>query len=189
MGDENISLGHNSITIAVVKNAEQLAHALAIRAICMFEEAGLDVDQAFDGNDYQATHIIVYSGKEPIGAARVRWFKDFAEIERTCFRKAYRDPRLLRQAARFVFNHAAAKGYSTVITHAEPKLATVWKRMLGFREIPDRPLLQAGNTPPYVGLIKQLEVSPDAISLKSDPKVLFRIEGYWNVPGSFEKSA
>ena len=93
MGDENISLGHNSITIAVVKNAEQLAHALAIRAICMFEEAGLDVDQAFDGNDYQATHIIVYSGKEPIGAARVRWFKDFAEIERTCFRKAYRDPR------------------------------------------------------------------------------------------------
>jgi hypothetical protein len=61
--------------------------------------------------------------------------------------------------------------------------------MLGFREIPDRPLLQAGNTPPYVGLIKQLEVSPDAISLKSDPKVLFRIEGYWNVPGSFEKSA
>ena len=50
MGDENISLGHNSITIAVVKNAEQLAHALAIRAICMFEEAGLVAPViAFDG--------------------------------------------------------------------------------------------------------------------------------------------
>ena len=33
----------------------------------------------FDGNDYQATHIIVYSGDEPIGTLRIRWFKDFAK--------------------------------------------------------------------------------------------------------------
>jgi hypothetical protein len=189
MDDGNFPLGHNKIQIAVVKNAEQMGHALAIRAICMFEDAGLDVDQAFDGNDYQATHIIVYSGKEPIGASRIRWFHEFAEIERTCFRKAYRDPRILRDAARFVFNHAAVKGYSTVITHAEPKLALLWKRMLGFREIPNRPVIKAGNTPPYIGLFKQLDVPEHAISLRSDPRMLFRTEGYWHEPGAFEKNA
>jgi hypothetical protein len=189
MGTTNVRALHNSIRIEVVKNAEQMAHALAIRAICMFEEAGLDVDQAFDGNDYQSTHIIVYSGSEPIGAARVRWFREFAEIERTSFRKAYRDPRILKMAATFVFKHAASKGYSTVLTHAEPKFATVWKRMLGFRELSDQPVLQACNTPPYVRLIKEIEVPEDAISLHSDPQKLFRIEGYWNVPGAFEKVA
>jgi len=186
MASETFRIGHNSIRFAVVTNAEQLAHALAIRAICMFEEAGLDFDQALDGNDYQATHIIVYSGNEPIGASRIRWFKDFAEIERTCFRVAYRDPRILKQAARFVFDHAAAKGYTTVITHAEPKFATVWKRMLGFREIPNRPVIQAQKGPPYIGLIKELETRQDAVTLQSDPKVLFRIEGHWHVPGAFE---
>ena len=51
----------------------------------------------FDGNDYQATHVIVYSGDEPIGTLRIRWFKDFAKFERTAFRKAYRNIHVLKR--------------------------------------------------------------------------------------------
>jgi hypothetical protein len=75
------------IRTVVVTNAEQLSHAYAVRSICFMEETGLTAYQAFDGNDFQATHIVVYAGEEPIGAARLRWFNGFAKIERTAFSK------------------------------------------------------------------------------------------------------
>ncbi len=31
--------------------------------------------------------MIVYAGDEPVGTLRIRWFKDFAKIERTAFRE------------------------------------------------------------------------------------------------------
>jgi hypothetical protein len=71
----------NLIRVEVVTTAEQLLHAHAIRAICFMEEHGVAARQTYDGNDYQATHIIVYAGEEPIGTARIRWFKDFAKME------------------------------------------------------------------------------------------------------------
>jgi hypothetical protein len=71
----------NLIRVEVVTTAEQLLHAHAIRAICFMEKHGVAARQTYDGNDYQATHIIVYAGEEPIGTARIRWFKDFAKME------------------------------------------------------------------------------------------------------------
>jgi hypothetical protein len=181
------NIGDNSIRIVVVTNPEQLAHAFAIRAICIFEELNLTLEKAFDGNDYQCTRVVIYSGSEPIGSSRIRWFKDFAKIERTGFRQSHRNARVLRQTASFIFGHIASKGYSTVVTHAEPKLAVMWQRLLGFKPSNDRPPVQSGDGPPYIELIKTLEVPADAISLSSDPKILFRVEGYWHVPGAYEK--
>ncbi len=178
--------GDNSIRIAVVTTAEQLSHVFAIRAICFYEELDLTGEQAFDGNDYQSTHIIIYSGNDPIGASRIRWFRDFAKIERSGFRKAYRNARNLRQVGRFMFEHIAAKGYSTIVTHAEPELAQMWCRLLGFQRTPGRPLFEAANHPACIELVKTVEVPDNAISLMSDPKLLFRVEGYWDVPGAFE---
>ena len=62
----------------------------ALRAICFMEETGLPFDHAFDGNDLQATHVVGYDGIEPVGTLRIRWFKDFAKLERTAFRKSHR---------------------------------------------------------------------------------------------------
>ena len=119
--------GHNQIRTEVVTTYEQLLHAYAIRSICFIEEHGVKARQAFDGNDYQATHIVVYAGDEPIGALRIRWFKDFAKFERTAFREAYRNGHVLKAAAHFAFDHAARKGYDKVITHAQPKYARLWR--------------------------------------------------------------
>src|SRR5215213_5758854 len=84
----------NQIRVEIVTTPEQLMHAYAIRAICFIEEHGVAVRQTYDGNDYQATHIIVYSDDEPIGTARIRWFRDFAKMERSCFRQTWRNPRI-----------------------------------------------------------------------------------------------
>jgi hypothetical protein len=54
----------NEIDIQVVTTAEQFMHAIAVRAICFMEETGLSVSQTIDGNDYQATHFVIYAKRE-----------------------------------------------------------------------------------------------------------------------------
>jgi hypothetical protein len=177
----------NDIRIRVVTTADQFMHAIAIRAICFMEDTGLTADQAIDGNDYQATHVLVYANQEPIGAARIRWFRDFAKIERTAFRSAYRNPRILKRSAEFIFDHVAKKGYQQLITHAEPKYARVWEMLLGFKRVAGRPQVTTEGHEPYIELVKTLSPPPDAITLQTHPKVLFRIEGQWETPSAFEQ--
>jgi hypothetical protein len=177
----------NLIRVEVVTTAEQLLHAHAIRAICFMEENGVPARQTYDGNDYQATHIIVYADNEPIGTARIRWFKDFAKMERTSFREAWRDPRVIKRCAEFIFEHISRKGYDCVITHAKPLYARLWQRMLGFKPAPGKePLYFEGHDEPYVELVKHLTPPQNAITPASDAAVLSRIEGYWDVYSEFE---
>lgn len=179
--------GHNSIRFAIVQTQEQMLDALSIRAICFMEDEGVSARQSFDGNDFQATHALVYSGDEPIGAIRIRWFKDFAKLERTAFRKAYRNPRILRDFAEFVFAHVARKGYTKVITHAKPLYARLWRQMLRFETVPGKPpVLFAGHEEPYVELVKYLTPPDNAITAETDPTVLFRVEGQWDEASRFE---
>ena len=70
--EHTVVANHNQIRCEVVTTYEQLLHAYAIRSICFIEEHGYSARQEFDGNDYQATHIIVYAGDEPIGTQRIR---------------------------------------------------------------------------------------------------------------------
>jgi len=179
--------GHNSIRVELVTTMEQLQHAYTIRAICFMEENGVAAGQSFDGNDLQATHVIAYSGDEPIGALRIRWFKDFAALERTAFRKAYRNPRYLKAASVFIFGHIARKGYTKVITHAQPLYARLSCSLLGFKRVVDKqPVFFAGHEEPYVELVKELDVPQNAITLATDPTVLFRTEGEWDTASKYE---
>lgn len=186
MSSPQTSIGDNSIRFVVVTTTDQLLQAFAIRSVCILEEVGLTYGQAFDGNDFQATHVLVYAGDEPVGATRLRWFKDFAKIERTALRAAHRDPRTLRRFARFVFAHVARKGYTALVTHAEPKYAQLWERMLGFERVEGRPEVRTEGHEPYVELVKRLPLDPNAVSLSSAPAVLFRVEGAWDRPSAFE---
>jgi hypothetical protein len=185
----NLDRSHNLIRAEIVTTYEQLLHAYAIRSICFMEEHGVKARQAFDGNDYQATHVIVYAGEEPIGTVRIRWFKDFAKFERTSFRKAYRNVHVLKTCAQFAFDHVARKGFDKVITHAQPKYARLWRVILGFRNADKQPLYFSGHEEPYIELVKELTPPANAISERTDPAVLFRVEGFWDAPSEFEAAS
>jgi len=180
-------IGHNSIRVEIVKTMEQLQHAYTIRAICFMEENGVAAGQSFDGNDLQSTHIVAYAGEEPIGALRIRWFKDFALLERTAFRKAYRSPRILKAAAPTIFGHIARKGYSKVITHAQPLYARMWCALLGFKKVEGKNhVFFAAHTEPYIEIVKELDIPENAITLATDATVLFRTEDEWDVASKYE---
>jgi hypothetical protein len=179
--------GFNHIRVEVVTKYDQLLHALAVRAICFMEEHGVPATQNFDGNDYQATHFVAYANDEPIASARLRWFGDFAKMERSCIRKAYRDPRILKHFAQYIYEHVARKGYSKIITHAKPAYAVMWRRALGFAVVEDKaPMSFDGDREPYLELVKHLEPHPRRISSSEDIAVLFRVEGQWDTPSQFE---
>jgi hypothetical protein len=184
---DSIPAGHNSIRVEVVTTFEQLLHCQAIRAICFMEEHGVKAMQTFDGNDYQATHIIVYADGEPIGTVRVRWFKDFAKFERASFRKTWRHPAIIKRAAFFVFEHCARKGFDRVVTHAKPVYARLWRGLLGFRPVQGKePLMFAGHDEPYLELERRLDIPGNVIDSTAPASVLFRIEGHWDHASEFE---
>ncbi|SJZ87685.1 GNAT family N-acetyltransferase [Consotaella salsifontis] len=179
--------GINDLRVEIVTTQEQMLHTLAVRAICFMEEHGYSAYQTFDGNDFQATHINVYANGEPVGSARLRWFRDFAKMERTSFRKAWRGGEILRRCSDFVFDHVARKGYDRLITHAQPGYARVWRRYLGFELVDGKePLLFDGHGEPYVELVKHLDVPSNAITTDAPMSTLFRIEGQWDEPSQFE---
>ena len=129
-----IAPSHNQIRTEVVTTYEQLLHAYAIRAICFMEEHGVPARHEFDGNDYQATHIIVYAGHEPIGTMRIRWFKDFAKLERLAFREAYRNTHALKAFVFFAFNHIARKGYDKAIAPRAAEICAAVEDRLRMQE-------------------------------------------------------
>ncbi|HKQ45432.1 MAG TPA: GNAT family N-acetyltransferase [Rhizomicrobium sp.] len=176
--------GHNALRIEIVTKLEQFMHVMAVRAICYMEDTLFPADQAFDGNDFQCTHVVVYLQDEPIGAVRIRWFKDFAKIERTAFRPRYRDVHYLKALADFVFSHIARKGYARAITHASPKYARLWRMLLGMKRVPKPAATYFGEE--YVELAKDLDVPANAIRDDSAIEVLFRTEGAWDSNGRYE---
>jgi hypothetical protein len=179
------TIGRNSFRVEVVKTMDQLVQVFALRAICFMEDTGLPFDHAFDGNDLQATHVIGYDGDEPISTVRVRWFKDFAKIERTAFRKSHRTIPNIKILANFTFAHIARKGYSVAITHAAPLYARLWRMHFGFREVSGKPPVEYHGEK-YRELVRPLEIPSNAITLDTDVAVLFRTEGDWDMPAKYE---
>jgi hypothetical protein len=176
--------GHNALRVEVVTTPQQFLHVMGIRAICYTEDTQFPMDHAIDGNDYQCTHVIVYLGDEPIGAGRIRWFKDFAKSERTAFRPRFRHMRYLDAYADFVCSHVARKGYSRLIVHASPKYARLWRIAYGLKLVNKPSATYFGEQ--YVELVKELEVPKDAITCDSSIETLFRTEGAWDGAARYE---
>lgn len=186
---QSLSRSHNLVRTEIVTTNEQLLHAYAIRAICFMEEHGVKARQTYDGNDYQATHVIAYAGDEPIATARIRWFKEFAKFERSSFRREYRNLEVIKSCANFMFEHVARKGYDKIITHAKPTYARLWRVHFGFKRVEGKkPLYFENHDQPYLELVKQLTPPDNAISERTEVAVLFRTEGAWDAPSEFESA-
>jgi hypothetical protein len=181
----NSKVGHNSLRAEVVTSMEQLVQVFALRSLGYMEETVMPFDHAYDGNDLQATHIIAYDGAEPVGTVRIRWFRNFAKMERTFFRKTHRGIPNIRVLLDFAFAHIARKGYSIAITHASPLYARLWRIHFGFENVSKEPAKYHGET--YYELVKYLEVPPDAIVPGTDARIMYRVEGKWDEPAKYEE--
>jgi predicted GNAT family N-acyltransferase len=182
-----LSADGKTISIRVAASLSDLMQVVAIRAAVYMAEQECPYDEEFDGNDFCTMHLIGSVGSEPAACMRIRFFADFAKLERLAVRHEFRGTALVFEIARAAKELCRLKGYTRIYGHALERLIPFWKR-LGARPMePRRPVIFSDFS--YTEMLIPTEPHPNALSLESDPYVLIRPEGEWDKPGPLEISA
>jgi predicted GNAT family N-acyltransferase len=83
-----------AISVRIARDPNDLMLVTAIRSAVYLAEQDCPIEEEFDGNDLVAAHFIGFVGKEPAGCLRVRFFGEFAKVERLAVRHQYRRSRV-----------------------------------------------------------------------------------------------
>ncbi|WP_374570003.1 GNAT family N-acetyltransferase [Phenylobacterium sp.] len=175
--------------VRVARTLNDLMQVQTVRSLVYMGDQDCPYEEEFDGNDLAgATHLLLRYGAEPVGVVRMRWFGDFAKMERLAVRKEHRGGPGLLMLSRAAFELAARKGYRKLMGHAQVRGEAFWKRYFKGRPRTDRPRFSFSDYD-YVEIEFDLAPPADAIGLDTDPFVLLRPEGDWDRPGVLEARA
>ena len=117
------------ISIRVAASLSDLMQVVAIRAAVYMAEQDCPYDEEFDGNDFCAMHLIGYVAAEPAACMRIRFFADFAKLERLAVRHEFRGTPLVFDIARAAKELCRLKGYTRIYGHALERLIPFWRRL------------------------------------------------------------
>ncbi|CAA7623368.1 Histone acetyltransferase HPA2-like acetyltransferase [Candidatus Terasakiella magnetica] len=173
-----------SVVVKLVRTPDEFSMAMAIRAaVFLAEEDNITYFDEFNGNDYVATHLIAYVDGDPAGVIRVRWFADFALLERVGIRKRYRSYQVLAGLARAALDLARKKGYRIAAGRARLETVNFWKRF-GGRASGEAITMYRGTLVPIVHDIPQ---RPDLGAIQAGPfgdhdfeTLIVQPEGTWD---------
>jgi predicted GNAT family N-acyltransferase len=177
----------DGLSVVVARSFDDLMRVVSIRSAVYIGEQECPYDEEYDGNDMSGTHLLGFVGNEPAGCTRIRFFADFAKIERLAVRKEFRTTRLSMQLARASIELARMKGYRVLYSHVQKHMINFNARF-GFKILEGRPQFVFSDFD-YVEMVAHVEPHPDAITLGADPYKVIRPEGRWHVPGILEASA
>lgn len=156
-----------ALSVSIVHGLDQWLQAATIRAEVYVGEQAYSFVEEFDGLDLDgATHLVAYEGTEPVGACRIRWFANFAKLERVAVKRACRTGRVPRALWRSASELAARKGYRVMLGYIERSLLPFWQRAAGFTPRAARPSFVLSGRE-FVEAIAPLPQHPDAIDMDS----------------------
>ncbi|MGH1572165.1 GNAT family N-acetyltransferase [Methylobacterium sp. P31] len=178
--------GTTGTSVAVARTFEDLSRVIALRAAVYMAEQACPYEEEFDGNDLSATHLIGYVGDEPAGCLRIRFFADFAKIERLAVRAEHRNTRIAFALVRAGIELARVKGYRRLYGHAQKRLVGFWSRF-GFRVFEGAQELVFSDFD-YIEMMMEAKPHPQAIGIGIDPYVIIRPEGRWHQAGTLDRS-
>jgi predicted GNAT family N-acyltransferase len=174
------------ISVRVARTMDDFMRAAVIRGAVFVGEQNCPYDEEFDGNDFTATHFVGYVGDEPAGCLRIRYFADFAKLERLVVRKEFRRRGLARKLVRSAVEFCSTKGYTRICCYAQKRLTTFWNKC-GFSISDGRPELVFSDFE-YVEMVCYTKRAAKTISFDTDPYVVIRPEGSWQETGILERS-
>lgn len=175
-----------AIAVTVVRSMEDMMRVISIRSAVYIGEQECPYLEEFDGNDFSSTHLLGYIGNEPAGCLRIRYFADFAKIERLAVRKEFRKQRISPQLVEAAIELCHAKGYQRIYGHAQKRLVKFWSQF-GFSTFEGGQELVFSDFD-YVEMQMNTERRPNAISIGVDPYLIIRPEGQWHRPGILDRS-
>jgi len=183
---EVLAAVRDPVTVDVVRTMDDMVRVIAIRGAIYMGEQHCPFEEEFDGNDFSATHLICHKNREPVGCMRIRYFADFAKLERLAVRSEGRGSGLAGRLLDAAIELCRKKGYRVLYAHSQKRYLKVWEQR-GFRRMGARELVFSDFD--YVEVKLETEKHPQSIALSDDPYVLIRPEGKWDTPGILERSA
>ncbi len=179
-------LRNSRYEVRVARSMDDLLMVYSIRSAVYIAEQDCPFAEEFDGNDHCATHFLAFSDDEPAGCLRVRYFGDFAKLERLAVRKPFRRSTIAFELVRSGIEHARRKGFRRIYGHARQGLEPFWARF-GGKPIPGRGEFVFSDYS-YTEMLAEYEPLSDEITLSEDPMKLLRPEGDWDRQGVLEFS-
>ncbi len=184
---EQLSESRAGASVKIARTMNDMMRVATIRAAVYMAEQACPYDEEFDGNDFVSAHFIGFIGKEPVGCLRVRFFADFAKIERLAVRREHRHSTIAFRMVRECVKYVKRKGYTKIYGQAQEGIVDFWARF-GAKPLPQqRPLTFSDHT--YTEMLFEFPRDPEAITLASDPYVIIRPEGDWDRAGILDQSA
>src|SRR6266404_5330455 len=165
-------------------------HLSAPRLACAdlyLAEQDCPIEEEFDGNDLVAAHFIGFVGTEPAGCLRVRFFGEFAKVERLAVRHQYRRSRVSFKLVQASVDYIKRKGFRKIYGQAQDRLVDFWAHF-GAKPLGHNRKITFSDFS-YTEMVLDIEPAPDAITLDSDPYVIIRPEGDWDRPGVLDISS
>lgn len=174
------------VTIKLASTSDELMQCFALRSAVYIGEQHCPYAEEFDGNDYTASHLILYVDGEPASCMRLRWFGTFVKFERAVILKRYRSMGLFVPFTQWAMEFARKKGYSRVYLHSQHRLWPIMERQ-GFRKVSEEIFNFSDHE--YGAYYIDLKLDADAPTIQADPLVLNRPEDHLDTPGILERSA
>ena len=176
-----------AVTVRVARDPNDLMTVFAIRSAVYLAEQDCPIDEEFDGNDLVAAHFLGFVGSEPAACLRVRFFGDFAKVERLAVRHQFRKSRVSFKLVQASVEYVKRKGFRKIYGQAQDRLVDFWAHF-GAKPLPTQRSISFSDFS-YTEMLLEIEPGPDAITLDSDPYVIIRPEGEWDQPGVLDRSA
>src|SRR5580698_4178566 len=176
-----------AISIRLARDPNDLMLVTAIRSAVYLAEQDCPIEEEFDGNDLVAAHFLGFVGNEPAGCLRVRFFGEFAKVERLAVRHQFRRSRVSFKLVQASVDYCKRKGFRKIYGQAQDRLVDFWAHF-GAKPLGHNRKITFSDFS-YTEMVLDIEPSPDAITLDSDPYVIIRPEGDWDRPGVLDISA
>lgn len=177
----------DDVSITVVRSIEDYMRVVTIRSATFIAEQDCPYQEEFDGNDFSASHLVSYVGNEPAGCLRIRYFAEFAKLERLAVRHEFRNRQMGTRLMHAGVEFCRMKGYRRIYGRSQKDLLSYYENM-GWKRLEGTPEFYFSDYA-YVEIVFDTEPNPNAIKLGVDPYVLMRPEGRWDRPGILDRSA
>lgn len=176
-----------SAEVRIARSFDDLLMVYSVRSAVYIAEQECPFAEEFDGNDHCATHFIGLVDGEPAGCIRIRFFYDFAKIERLAVLKRFRKSMLASDLVLAGIDHVRRKGFRRIYGTAREGLEGFWARFGGVPIKDGTTVTVSGFN--YTEMLVDLEPVPNAVTIDSGGYVILRPEGNWDQPGILEISA
>ena len=94
--------------IRFVETDADIAECLRLRRIVFIDEQGVCEAEEIDGLDAESAHVLATCKSMPVAAARVRYLREVAKIERVCVLRPHRGKGLGARLMTFILAEMAA---------------------------------------------------------------------------------